>query len=205
MAERPGGIYNLETSIHELMNMSLPISHLIRSGAIVSGALWSIASVSVVAAQTVIRRLPPAAVTNAPVGPEREDLMDISAPPVTLAGSALGSKLTELGLPPNSVAEGETIRLTVVNPKQTGASFGLTDAATVSTASGQGWAGIRGGVTTRFNAESASRYLVDFSVGDHPGVPTTGTRRFGAWIFSDEGATAKVQSLPSQKGRSTSC
>ncbi len=48
--------------------------------------------------------------------------------------------------------------------------------------------------------ESASRYLVDFSVGDHPGVPTTGTRRFGAWIFSAEGVTAKVQEFTVPKG-----
>ncbi len=46
MAELPDGLYNLGTPIHELINMSIPIAHLIRSAAVVSGVLWSIASVS---------------------------------------------------------------------------------------------------------------------------------------------------------------
>jgi len=64
----------------------------------------------------------------------------------------------------------------------------------------QGWAGIRGWSDHKIHAESGSRYLVDFSVGDLPGVPTTGRRRFGAWIFSDEGAPAKVQEFTVPKG-----
>ncbi len=64
----------------------------------------------------------------------------------------------------------------------------------------QGWAGIRGWSDHKIQRRVRFALPGRFSVGDLPGVPTTGTRRFGAWIFSDEGATAKVQEFTVPKG-----
>ena len=147
---------------------------------------------------TTIRR-PSAPVVNAAV--LEEDKADSLAvmPPLSLSAPAVAARLTELGLRPNSIMEGETVKLTVAAPRHVAGNLGLNDVLTTSALTGDGWAGVRGSVITRFNAEAGHRYLVDFSVGDLAGASTAGTRRFTARIYSGAGAV-QVQEFTVPKG-----
>ena len=155
-------------------------------------------SSSAVGAQITIRKVPPPVVSTA-LEEDRVDLMDVASPPLTLTGDAMGAKLAELGLRPNSVAEGETLKLTVVSPRHSVGNLGLVDVGITSAGVGTGWASVRGSAIARFKAEAGSKYLVDFSVGDLPGTSTTGTRHFTARIYPD-GSSPMVQEFTVPKG-----
>jgi hypothetical protein len=121
-------------------------------------------------------------------------------PALTLSGEAMGARLAELGLRPNSIMEGEKIKLTVVSPRNSLGTLGLVDVGTTSAADANGWASVRGSVISRFNAEAGSRYLVDFSVGDLPAMSTSGTRHFTARIYNGENPAPQVQQFTVPKG-----
>lgn len=151
-------------------------------------------------AQITMRRPPTQTTTTAMTQDDRVDLMVISTGPAPLSGPALGAKLGELGLKPNTVLDGEPLRLTIVSPRKVPGTLGLNEVGTVSAATVDGWAAVYGGVIARFNADPGGRYLVDFSVGDLPGYSLAGTRRFVARIYDDEAAKAQSQDLTLPRG-----
>jgi hypothetical protein len=163
-----------------------------------SAVFFSLAFSSVAAAQITVRKVPPPTVSAA-LEEDRVDLMDVASPPGSLTGNAMGAKLAELGLRPDAVMEGETLKLTVVSPRHSVGNLGLVDVGVTSAGAGTGWASVRGSAIARFKAEAGSKYLIDFSVGDLPGTSTSGTRHFTARIYPD-GSTATVQEFTVPKG-----
>ena len=151
-------------------------------------------------AQLTVRRPAAPIVNQAVIAEDKADSLAVAAP-LILSSTALGEKLTELGLRPNSIMEGETVKLTVVSPRHTVGNLGLVDVATTSVLSGDGWAAVRGSAIARFTAQAGTSYLVDFSVGDLPGASTAGTRKFTARIYNGAmPAGMQVQEFTVPKG-----